>query len=47
MTQANTSREEFEKWYVENVFNLTEEPVGCRVFTLQWKAWQSAKAEVI
>lgn len=33
-------RESFEKWYVENCFNLAASPIGSRDFTLQWAAWQ-------
>jgi hypothetical protein len=37
-------REQFEAWYVENVFDLQSDPVGSRLCGLQWKAWQAARA---
>jgi hypothetical protein len=37
-------REQFEAWYVENVFDLQADPVGSRLCGLQWKAWQAARA---
>lgn len=34
-------RESFEKWYVENCFDLFNHPFGCRDYVIQWKSWQA------
>jgi hypothetical protein len=37
----STLREAFEKWYIKNVFDLEETPLGSRTCNLQWLAWQA------
>lgn len=44
-------RKAFEQWYVENCFDIDENPIGSRQCGLQWSAWcaaaQALEPEVI
>lgn len=40
-----TSQEKFEKWYVENSFDLITNPLGSRECSLQRKSWQACEAD--
>jgi hypothetical protein len=42
--RQNPVRDEFEQWYVLNVFDLKRDPIGSELCARQWKAWKAARA---
>jgi hypothetical protein len=44
--EGEGEREGFEKWYVDNAFDLGKDPIGSRDCSLQWKSYQSRQPEI-
>lgn len=42
---AQTNREAFEQWYIENCPDMAAEPIGSRLFALQWSAHTAGREQ--
>ena len=42
--EPKEERDKFEDWYIKNIWDLKEYPIGSRECYLQWKAWLAAIA---